>query len=104
MRIVIETDQHADELKSVTAATAEAAGAATIIDGGPAPAALLRQFGRVTEPTGAQVDEEEGAGAAAHDEMVEEPLNPLRRGHAIATHRLDPDSDTRQEADESTTE
>lgn len=104
MRIVIETDQHTDELKSVTTQTAETAASATIIDGGPAPAALLRQFGRVTESSGAQVDEEEGAGPAAYEETPMESLNPLRRGQAIGTDRLDPDADAQHKADESTAE
>jgi hypothetical protein len=101
MRIIIETDQHIDEIQRITTAATGTASPAAATDGGPAPAALLRQFGRVIAPSGERI-EEEGTGAAAREEALEKPVNPLRHGQAIATGQQAPDVDTRQEADETT--
>jgi len=90
MRIVIETDD-ADDGQDRNRAVETERGAQTL-DGGPAPAALLRQFGRIpeTEPhtAGAQPAATGEAGAVAADsEGGQARLNPLRHGEAVATQR-----------------
>jgi hypothetical protein len=81
MRIVIETDPQSDNVRSIT--TDASAEAITILEGGPAPAMLLRQFGRVPP---AETFEDESGGQAP--ESRDHPLNPLRSGAAAAREYL----------------
>jgi len=88
MRIVIETDG-ADDGPGANRAADTERGALTL-DGGPAPAALLRQFGRIPEAeahtAGAQAAATGEPGTVAADsEGGEERLNPLRHGEGVAT-------------------
>jgi hypothetical protein len=78
MRIVIETDP-SDEGRSTTQA-AERQRGDLVLDGGPAPTALLRRFGRLPEARAEAEGEEPGESAQA-------VLNPLRHGAAVAAHR-----------------
>ena len=98
MRIVIETDQPDEGQSSTRAARAQRQ--AVVLDGGPAPAALLRRFGRIPQdqaetagggagPAEAAQTQAVTAGPAreAESEGGEVNLNPLRYGAAVATQR-----------------
>jgi hypothetical protein len=99
MRIVIETEQPGEGDGSTRSAGIERQ--PTDFDGGPAPAVLLRRFGRIPEfePESEGVSEEaelDESTAEAESrprageregEQDEEQLNPLRRGAAIAAQR-----------------
>lgn len=76
MRVVIESDQP-DKDQGIGVGPGD--GAQTVIDAGPAPASLLRRFGRVPEHAAEAMEED----AALRDE---EGLNPLRAGAAAARH------------------
>ena len=92
MRIIIETDQP-DESQRPSRPAETQRGTMTL-DGGPAPAALLRQFGRIPD-TQAQTQEPDQATTStqgetrpesepAETEGRQEQPNPLRHGAAVA--------------------
>ena len=88
MRIVIDTDQPDEgqgpsQIAVTQMAGTQSAGAA--LDGGPAPVALVRRFGRIPEATAETA--EAAAGEAGPGESGEAPPNPLRRGAAVAMER-----------------
>lgn len=89
MRIVIEHDQP-DEGQG-TASTGATQTTPAVFDGGPAPAALLRQFGRLPE-AGEQAHPHAGVRPDDRDggEMTQ---NPLRRGESIATEHRNEEPD-----------
>jgi hypothetical protein len=94
MRIVIETDS-ADDGQGTSRAAETAQGSQTL-DGGPAPAALLRRFGRIPHAEAHNKDAQtaasgEAGAAAADSEGGQSGLNPLRHGEAIATQRPEAD-------------
>lgn len=74
MRIVIEGDKG-----GVIQPDRGPAVEANVIDAGPPPAALLRQFGR-------EAAQDEGGAAL----KAKAPLNPLRAGEAVARARYGP--------------
>ena len=87
MRIVIDTDQPDEgqgpsQIAVTQMAETQSAGAA--LDGGPAPVALMRQFGRIPEAAAETTEAEAAGGEAAPGENGETPLNPLRHGAAVA--------------------
>lgn len=75
MRIVIETDE-SDKQQSAHAVGLP--GSVPVLDGGPAPVALLRRMGRVPDIRGEDEYEDD-----------ESKLNPLRQGSAVAGRRYD---------------
>ena len=90
MRIVIDTDQPDEgqgpsEIAVTQMAGTQSAGAA--LDGGPAPVALMRQFGRIPEATAETTEAPAAWGEAAPGESGETPPNPLRHGAAVAMER-----------------
>jgi hypothetical protein len=93
MRIVIETSQEDDRPGTPRAAETEVG--TMVLDGGPAPAALLRRLGRIPEAkaeeagTGTTAAPEAGAAGVTAPEIEgeEAPLNPLRYGAAVASQR-----------------
>lgn len=84
MRIVIDTEGPDEGQAPATTATSKSA--PVVFDGGPAPAALLRRFGRIPdalEPVktmGGREPSEDSEGG----EMVQ---NPLRLGESMARQR-----------------
>lgn len=84
MRIVIETD-HSDTTATTVAATASQADP-DVLDGGPAPAALLRQFGRIEHAHNA-ADAGEAPEAIEAIEGGAAPPNPLRQGAEAAVQQ-----------------
>jgi hypothetical protein len=99
MRILIETEQPGEGDGSTRSAGIERQ--PTDLDGGPAPAVLLRRFGRIpefepeTEGVSEEAELDESAAEAESrprargrgGEQDEEQLNPLRRGAAVAAQR-----------------
>jgi hypothetical protein len=96
MRIVIETTDQ-PEPNQANLAIVQTQRAAEVRDGGPAPAALLRRFGRIPEAFAAQESATTADPARAdrlEDELSESDggaakLNPLRHGAAVAAQRQD---------------
>lgn len=74
MRIVIENDQPE---KDQGFQVGPGVDAETVVDAGPAPAALLRRFGRIPEHSAADVADDDSF-------RGKEELNPLRAGAAAA--------------------
>jgi hypothetical protein len=90
MRIVIDTDQPGEGQDPSQIAVSQMAGtqsAGAALDGGPAPVALMRRFGRIPEATAETAEAEAAGGGAAPGESGETPLNPLRHGAAVAAER-----------------
>jgi hypothetical protein len=90
MRIVIDTDQPDEGQDPRQIAVTQMAGtqsAGTALDGGPAPVALMRRFGRIPEATAETAEAETAGGEAAPGESGEAPPNPLRHGAAAAMER-----------------
>jgi hypothetical protein len=85
MRIVIETDQPDEGQGTTRLATTEHV--AVVLDGGPAPAALLRRFGRIPEAQAEIAAAEAAVDRTAESEGGEMTPNPLRYGEAVATQR-----------------
>lgn len=85
MRIVIDTDQP-DEGRGTTR-VAETERGAVDLDGGPAPAALLRRFGRIPEVHAEIAAPEAAEARAPESEGGEMTPNPLRHGEAVAMQR-----------------
>lgn len=90
MRIVIDTNQPDEgqgpsQIAVTQMAETQSAGAA--LDGGPAPVALMRQFGRIPEATAETTEAPAAGGETAPGESGETPLNPLRHGAAAAMER-----------------
>lgn len=85
MRIVIETDQP-DEGQGTTRVGATER-VAVVLDGGPAPTALLRRFGRIPEAQAETAAAEAAVGREPESEGGEMTPNPLRYGEAVATQR-----------------
>jgi len=101
MRIVIETDQPDDSQGPSRLSSETPRETVVTLDGGPAPAALLRQFGRIPQPqaptqisaqarTPAQSESHPGTepeSTSGETEGGEAKLNPLRHGAALAAQR-----------------
>ena len=93
MRIVIDTsqpDEGQDPSQVAVAQMAGTQGAGAALDGGPAPVALLRQFGRIPEAVAETTEVEAREGGVAEGGVAEGgevPLNPLRQGAAAAMER-----------------
>jgi len=94
MRIVIESEENVTIETERPSTEPPAKLARQVIDAGPAPADLLRRFGRVP-PTEAEArgleTREEGASSPtkpSSSSVAETPLNPLRAGAAVARARV----------------
>jgi len=108
MRIIIETDQPDDSQGPSRPAETQRE-TMTTLDGGPAPAALLRQFGRIPD-TQAQTQEPDQATTSAQAEARpgsepgeteggEAKPNPLRHGAAVAAQRCESGDNATGQAD-----
>jgi hypothetical protein len=85
MRIVIETDEPDEGQGTTRVAATERV--AVVLDGGPAPAALLRQFGRIPEAQAETAAAEAVVERTPESEGGEMAPNPLRHGESVATQR-----------------
>jgi hypothetical protein len=93
MRIVIDTDQPDEGQGTTRVAGTEHGG--VDLDGGPAPAALLRRFGRIPAVHAEIAAPEAAEARAPESEGGEMIANPLRHGEAVAMQRHDSRGRTR---------
>jgi hypothetical protein len=85
MRIVIDIEEPDEGRgRAMTAATERAP---VVLDGGPAPAALLRRFGRIPELPPESAETRGDIERPDDSEGGEMAPNPLRYGESIATQR-----------------